>query len=411
MSSYEYGRDWRFQQMSFNLPDPSVEDIVDAYTCWRDEKEYVILHNKETDETFAALAPKRGNVPYARRKRAQMAPIIDAFENMVLEQDVPGGRKNVKLAHCLLVTFTYDHSKISPVDAYRNCTKDINRFKAYLTKLLNSDKNDPYRKCGYVSMTVKEGTASGYPAPHMIIIFSRPIPVFKYNGKWRVQSKMIYNKLHEAWERATGSSIVDIQAVVDAKIDSYNPETKQSFRRSAIRYVLKYVTKTSDYDANLPEKQQRIADNTNAMMKYTGCRDIVGKKFMQMIGLSPDDNIRLDDPLYELKLLQSRLRKVKKEYDKHKDDFGFILTPLYREYNQLVYDERKLRMQIIMDSPPTKWEFMCVERFPLWMEAERIRYLDAIKRENEILKMGRQHSLDLENPEYIAAMIDGEDVY
>ena len=411
MSSYEYGRDWRFQQMSFNLPDPSVEDIVDAYTCWRDEKEYVILHNKETDETFAALAPKRGNVPYARRKRAQMAPIIDAFENMVLEQDVPGGRKNVKLAHCLLVTFTYDHSKISPVDAYRNCTKDINRFKAYLTKLLNSDKNDPYRKCGYVSMTVKEGTASGYPAPHMIIIFSRPIPVFKYNGKWRVQSKMIYNKLHEAWERATGSSIVDIQAVVDAKIDSYNPETKQSFRRSAIRYVLKYVMKTSDYDANLPEKQQRIADNTNAMMKYTGCRDIVGKKFMQMIGLSPDDNIRLDDPLYELKLLQSRLRKVKKEYDKHKDDFGFILTPLYREYNQLVYDERKLRMQIIMDSPPTKWEFMCVERFPLWMEAERIRYLDAIKRENEILKMGRQHSLDLENPEYIAAMIDGEDVY
>ena len=137
----------------------------------------------------------------------------------------------------------------------------------------------------------------------------------------------------------------------------------------------------------------------------------LGKKFMQMIGLSPDDNIRLDDPLYELKLLQSRLRKVKKECDKHKDDFGFILTPLYREYNQLVYDERKLRMQIIMDSPPTKWEFMCVERFPLWMEAERIRYLDAIKRENEILKMGRQHSLDLENPEYIAAMIDGEDVY
>lgn len=403
-SSYDYGREWRMAQRKFGFVDPPPENILQAYLDDVNTNDRVVLRKVETGEVVPVLAAKRGNIAYSRKKKKQLAPVIEAFENMVLEQSIPGSRRQLKYAHALLVTFTYPHD-MDVVEAWRGTTERINRFKAYLNKLMRGDKSDPYHDSGYVSMTIKEGTTSGYPAPHMIIIFARPIRIFRHNRKWRIQDKSVVDKLKEAWAR-TGGGFLDVQAIVNGKIDSENPETGEKFGRSAIRYVLKYVTKCTTSDVDLPDDVRTIADWTHAMMKYTGGRDIIGKKFKQMIGLDPSP-IRLDDPLYELKLMEGRLRKLRKWYDEHCEDFGVILTPEYREMNQLEHDVRVKKLEILQNKPPPEWELITVRAFRPWERLAEQAFMEQIEYENEILRMARQHSKDLEDPEYIAAMLDG----
>ena len=344
MTKYRYGKEFRMRQESEGVPDPSVSAIVEGYREWVGVEEFSVIRNTDTGEYLPCAVSKLGNVKYAINKRAQLQPVIDAFDGMVLDLPIPGGRdKRHRMGYALLITLTYDHKLYTPVEAYRRCGQDINRFKARFTKLIDSP---------YVSMAVKEGTKSGYPAPHLIFIVCRPLPVFLHKDKWRVQDKLLYKAIHEAWFDASGGSYnCDIEAIVGNRVRGTGKR-----QRGAMSYVLKYIMKSSDPDSQDSESQD-LADITHAMMKFTGCRDIIGKRFRAMLGLVDDTALPLDliEKKNELKRLRDRKEQLTALEERYKGAFGWLASPQYAELCRIDREIERVKVEIRQLSPPSPW--------------------------------------------------------
>ena len=370
MTGYRFGKEYRAQAAEAGIPEPKVSELVEAYREWVGTEEFSVVENIQTGDRFPITVSKLGNVKHAITKRAQLQPVIDAFDSMTLDLPIPGGRsKNQRMGYALLVTLTYDHKLLTPQEAYRRVGSDINRFKARFTKIIDSQ---------YVSMSVKEGTKSGYPAPHLIFIICKPQRVFLHKGKWRLQSMMLYRAIHEAWRDASGGSYnCDIEAIVGNGVKGTGKTV-----RSAMSYVLKYITKASDPDA-LDTDSQHLADVTHAMMKYTGCRDIIGKRFLAMLGLGDETTLPLDliEKRNELKRLRKRKDELQAMEEACRGSFGWIVSPQKLELTGIDVRIEEVKAEIRRMSPPSPWIYVGSKSFrkderhliQSWLESFSVR--------------------------------------
>lgn len=287
-------------------PEPSLDEIAEEYIRHLNVDSYSVLHN-DNGEMIAIQQSKLGNEKYAQKFYARTAPVMKAFDDFVFDQPVGsgGGRDYVRLGHAFFITLTYDHKLYSPIEAYARVSKDINTFKAHLEKIFGP----------YVCQTVKESDSSGYPAPHMIFISVKPHLVYLKGEKWRVKDFSLYRRLHALWFDISGSSVSDIEAIVDNRVNSHNPKTGEACRSSAIRYVFKYITKSlSAADLMDPESGRILIPEddatrvyTLAMTKFTGTRTILSKAFCTFLGVSKGElDPRLVELCNELKRLKRR---------------------------------------------------------------------------------------------------------
>ena len=316
-------------------PEPSLDEIAEEYIRHLNVDSYSVLHN-DNGEMIAIQQSKLGNEKYARSFFARTAPVMKAFDDFVFDQPVGsgGGRYDVRLGHAFLITLTYDHKLYSPIEAYARVSKDINLFKAHLEKIFGP----------YVSQVVKESDSSGYPAPHMIFISVKPHLIYKKEEKWRVKDFSLYRRLHTLWFDISGSSISDVEAIVDNRVNSHNPKTGEACRSSAIRYVFKYITKSlSAADLMDPESGKiRIPEDdatrvyTLAMTKYTGTRTILSKAFCTFLGVSKGElDPRLVELCNELKRLKRRKSYLQMIATKYDAALGWVLMPEFTEYMQI----------------------------------------------------------------------------
>ena len=253
--------------------------IKEQFINYVSDDKYSVLYNPKEDKYIFPLAPKRGNKSYAYKQGKKFKPIMKAFEERSFSKAV-NSRLAKYLTSALLITFTYDHKLWTIPDAWRSVTSAVNSFKSYLTKTL---------KISYGSFLSKEGTKSGYPAPHLIILLDNTVAAFRHRGKWRVQSQSLVNDLKNAWARYSCGSFCDIQAIVEGKVG----------KRNAISYALKYATKTVSLDLDNPND---TAIYTHAFQKLYNLRNQVSKDFLQRIDHAPTYT-RLDMISNELKLL------------------------------------------------------------------------------------------------------------
>ncbi|MBE6518326.1 MAG: hypothetical protein E7Z70_02125 [Thermoplasmata archaeon] len=368
--SYRYDRQYREDVRKGVRPEPSLDDVTNEYLRFVNVDTYSILHN-EGGELLPVQQPKLGNEKHSRKMflRAQpvmeafdsfkfdqpltvlkdagqgedsrIFPVLEAFDNMSFDSRLRSFGRDVRLGYAFFITLTYDHKQLSPIQAYDRVSDDINRFKARLEKILGP----------YVCQTVKEASESGYPAPHLLFITIHPHLIFKHNGVWRLKDYNLYKSLHNAWWEISGSQVSDVEAIVDNSVNSYNPVSGESCRSSAIRYVFKYMTKTCNYHEYFDEKgnisipdSDRTRIYTLAMMKYSGCRTILSRKFMSFLGIDPDPlDTRLVELCNELKRLKARKKYLEQLEKKFIHSFGWFLMPESLELPEILVKIAEVR--------------------------------------------------------------------
>ncbi len=246
------------------------DDLVSAYREWRNE-DVVLTFVHEGGEEIDILGSKRGNGPYARKKRKKMRELESGMEGLVWDYDVQGARRHVmRKTHLLFITLTFDRSH-SIQESWRLCSSRggaLNKFSANLAKILGNK----------ATFKAKEAQSSGYAAPHILCIIDRPVTAIQHKGRWIVQSRDIVERIKRAWPYG----FVDIQASVGGKVRG----------RGVMAYMMKYVTKTTSVDY-LEPKHLKIAELTHSWNKLFGLRDVVSKQFMQRL------NVHLTAPVVE----------------------------------------------------------------------------------------------------------------
>lgn len=209
------------------------QQLKKDYLSWLDQSSVVKIVNSSTNDWYKKLSPKRGNIAYARRQLRKIQDLEIGFRGLQLDCDVYNSRENHKDCLGLFVTFTYDQKKIECQDAWANISSDLAKWKIKMKRILNLNS--------IVSITVKEGTKSGYPAPHMFILLDRPLRSFKYHGKWRVQSNQVVQRLKSKWMNGN----IDVQTIVSNHIG----------KQEALQYMFKYLTKKVEVKDDLAAYQ------------------------------------------------------------------------------------------------------------------------------------------------------------
>lgn len=246
------------------LHDGKVEldeaDMIQSFLYWLDNDYILTFNNNDTGEEKEVIASKRGNATYAKNKRRRAWEINNGMKNLKFDFPVYNARGVVRESHLLLITLTFDTKKISKEEAWEKLTakgKELNRFSANLEKIFGSK----------ATWKVKEGTKSGYPAPHILIIIDRPVRVFRYRGKWRLQSNFTLERLRRVWR----FGFIDVEAIVNNKFR----------KRGVVGYLTKYMTKTVSIE-NIDGKRtdsERTAILTHVWNKLYRSRDILSKAF------------------------------------------------------------------------------------------------------------------------------------
>lgn len=218
----------------------------------RDAK-YSIIKNEATGEYCFPMVPFRGNPAYSRKKHKRIQPIIDAFKGKEFSKPVKGSRNTeIKLVQSILITLTYTHEdseqsftkqgyptkKWNHYDAWESITPLVNQFKMELSRVIGNEQikkgHGTEKEATYGSCLVKEGTESMYPAPHLIVVFDKPMLAHRYGKQWllggQAHDRSLVDEIQAIWERLAGSHC-KINAIVSA---------------GGFAYVFKYVMKSID---------------------------------------------------------------------------------------------------------------------------------------------------------------------
>ncbi|MCL2032770.1 MAG: hypothetical protein FWG96_05835 [Methanomassiliicoccaceae archaeon] len=186
------------------LSDPNfIKTMQSSFIDKMKDAKYSIIRNEVTGEYIFPMTPFRGNKAHSRKKRKRMQPIIDAFAEKEFSRPVKGMRPSeVRQVHALMITSSYtrDYSneehtkqgfpikKWNSYDAWKSITPLVNQFKMELSRIvgeyhleLNEENN---KQSSYGSCLVKEGCADMYPAPHLIILFDKPMLAHRYKKQW-----------------------------------------------------------------------------------------------------------------------------------------------------------------------------------------------------------------------------------
>jgi hypothetical protein len=155
-----------------------VDYMEKTYKDWVNEDINLTFIDYETEETREHISPKRGNASYARKKGLMAWEIRKGLDKLELDYPVQGMRSSLfRDTHLFLITLTFDQKKISAQDAWEKLTSKggaLNRFSANLYKVFGTK----------AKWTIKEGTSSDYPTPHILLFVDKPVHVFRHNRKW-----------------------------------------------------------------------------------------------------------------------------------------------------------------------------------------------------------------------------------
>lgn len=219
-----------------------LQVIVSKYEEWVTDDNYLIL-NRRSEHTkngeyiyenrlIGVLLSKRGNAYYAERtlKRFQQLTRnikpVTCFETHDL----------VKKTRILWITLTYDTKRCPLYEAWRNISKEYNRFMANLRKQYGR----------IASIRCFEAFENGHPHIHACLIFQdTEFDVeLRHDGKnnaptWRIKQDVT---LETYWH-----SNVDIQA--------------QKSTKYAISYIAKYITKAVKFEEATTKTIKTLALN------------------------------------------------------------------------------------------------------------------------------------------------------
>lgn len=258
--------------------DPSR--LYEDFEAWLNDASITYLRDMTTGERVRKLAPKRGNRAYSAKYRKKWSELEVAFDSCQFDEDF-GGRGNMKRCRALLVTFTYDHNRTDLQTAWANVSKDLAQWRVEAKRKLGITR--------IASLTVKEGTESGYPAPHMIFILSEPVIAVKHHSKktdavtWRLHSFALLDAIKDVWRHG----FADVQAIVNHSV------SRSGKKKSAMSYVMKYLTKSIDLEGqredDLSVKYKTIGVKTFAWQKLFLHRPLyLSKSFKEAVRLDAD---------------------------------------------------------------------------------------------------------------------------
>lgn len=288
-----------------------TKDLQEAYLKRVNKKNFSVIQNAVTGAFSYPLSSVRGNSAHAYRKKRRIQPIIDAYGDKEYSSEVVGSRSSeLRHAHAVIITFSFTrenttqtHTKQGfPIKAWKSWDaweslkgekSLLNQFKVELSRIVGSS---------YGSCTVKEGSQDMYPAPHMVVIFDKPILAHRWGKQWllgRANDRSLVDRIQAIWERMSGSHC-KINAVIS---------------KGGFSYVFKYITKSIDIkgsDLSAMSKDERVTLNTHLNQSLHNLNDVISPAFLRKL-----------DYVRELNLLDSRKKELKQliaERDKHLRD-------------------------------------------------------------------------------------------
>ena len=146
-------------------------ELLDSFFDWHSLERVTVLSDLDGNQ-IKLQAPRRGNYSYARKKKRVRDYLDDGIKKLKLWWPV-GGRSKLFYTHMILFTLTFLRLS-DPYDKQRqwqNLTNEVAKFRYKLSRSLGISIS---------SFTVKEGCADGYPAPHVLIMFDRPLLVYRH---------------------------------------------------------------------------------------------------------------------------------------------------------------------------------------------------------------------------------------
>lgn len=214
------------------------DQLYEAFLGWSKDNHINRFYNPATKEYKKVLAPRMGNSAYAKKLTKKLKQVEEGLKGLSFDTSIEmtNAREIKRKALMLLITLTYDN-RITAQQAWQQVSRDLNQFRAELSqKLKKHFKLKRQVKISIRSMTLKEGTKRGYPAPHMIIVLERPVIVMRYLGKdfsvtYRLQSHELLDDIQAIWRQGYS----DVQAVVNDKIGKK--------RENVFGYLGKYFRK------------------------------------------------------------------------------------------------------------------------------------------------------------------------
>jgi hypothetical protein len=311
--------DWPFD------PEELIRDLVEGRKSlndpilqatlldWMESEDYNEFLDLETGEKVLTLSAKRGNVVYATRKTKKRDMIKNALDGRVFDFPVPGFR-NRRRTKLLLVTVNFDRSKFTPEEAWaalRSTKIEGLRCENNVMNRLNANFRKIFGPHG--TLIAKEAQASGYPAPHMILLLDEPVLVQRHVGKdgkvtWRlaegrtldrVGKGLLMRKLSRSdYRRAIDMNPIWKHGFMD--IEGIVKEEHGKSGRDTVTYAFKYLVKCLTEDGSNSIKGvpniNSVADPKKRTMLYTHLgnkcfrtRDVsFGKGFKDRLGMLPE---------------------------------------------------------------------------------------------------------------------------
>lgn len=313
----------------------------------KDEK-YSVLKNMVTGEYIFPMTPFRGNKSYARKKRKRMQPIFDSFRDKDMSIPVRGSRSSEKrLCYGIMITLTYTREyseekftkqgfpikRWSWFKAWGSITKLVNQLKMEISRIIGENGQASYGSC-----LVKEGCVDMYPAPHLIILFDKPVLAHRYGKQWLLggerNDRSLVNSIQAAWERIAGSHC-KINAITSA---------------GGLAYAFKYVMKSIDLDISDLDKmthEQAVCLNTHMNQSLHNQRDVISRSFLEKLDCVKEQSL-LDYIRIELKQKKFELDRLTEEIESKGgfNDFTFFEFPELRRYKDVLKEYERLREEV-----------------------------------------------------------------
>jgi hypothetical protein len=256
-----------------------------------------------TGDRVRKLSPKRGNKAYASNYQKRLAALETALDGLELSFPRSKGRDGYMMCRSFLITLTYDQKTISKQDAWANISKDIAKFKVEAKRCFGARSIS--------SIAVKEGTESGYPAPHLFFILNGPVTCKKtypkqkdsgvaLNPVYRILSDQIYYGIHTGDPRKDRNGLVDCwkpgvstdgrpsKSFIDVRGVVKNQVQDGKRKVSVAHYLFKYLTKAVDV-TDEDGRKRTLGVKTFAWQKLYRLRPVhISKAFKTFVGIRLD---------------------------------------------------------------------------------------------------------------------------
>ena len=307
----------------------SVPEIVDKYSEWVSEVNYMILRRvkmkqvqiRDTQKNkplivrfpvesdfFALKCSKRGNDVYRNRVYRRFKGLASLAEKTVFFN--PKDRNQNKKTRALFVTLTYDTKLCSFSDAWQNIGVEFNRFMAYMRK-----------KFGKVSSCrVFEAFKNGHPHVHCVLLFEeKQFKVFRdKKGQFRIKEKGVFEA---GWRSHTdvkalsalGRGLSYLKKYLLKSIDKENRDSK-TLKTLALGWIFnKRAFSVSGKFKLLLTDLIKTKHNSNHKTQQTTLKGEIIKEYTYyLLGFVPAEVVRLKKDFWFNKLSNEQIKAIVK---------------------------------------------------------------------------------------------------